>query len=176
MRTTTRPTNRVVAAVVDLPGPPVTNPPPPPEDTTDPDVTALSLARKRFRLGSALPTVAAVKTGTTIRFSVSEAATARFTFKRALPGRRVGAKCRKVTRRNRGRKRCTRWVTVRGAAISRPVEAGARRLRFSGRISRRKSLKPGRYELTLRATDAAGNVSSPDRAKFRLLPKAKRRR
>ena len=169
-------TNRVVAAVVDLPGPPVTNPPPPPEDTTDPDVTALSLARKRFRLGSALPTVAAVKTGTTIRFSVSEAATARFTFKRALPGRRVSGKCRKVTRRNRGRKRCTRWVTVRGAAISRPVEAGARRLRFSGRISRRKSLKPGRYELTLRATDAAGNVSSPDRAKFRLLPKAKRRR
>jgi hypothetical protein len=171
-------TNRVVAAVVDLPQPPVTNPPPPPppEDTTDPDVTALSLARKRFRLGTALPTVAAVKTGTTIRFTVSEAATARLTFKRALPGRRVGGKCRKPTRRNRGRKRCTRWVTVRGAAISRPVEAGARRLRFSGRISRRRSLKPGRYELTLRARDAAGNVSSPDRAKFTLLPKASRKR
>ncbi len=31
-------------------------------------------------------------------------------------------------------------------------------------------LKPGRYRMTLTAKDAAGNVSSPDRTRFRLLP------
>ena len=163
-------TTRVVAAVVDLPQPPNGTGP----DATAPDVSRLKLARKRFRLGTALPTVAAVKTGTTIGFSVSEASTVKLTFKRALPGRRVSGKCRKPSRRNRGRKRCTRLVAVKGAAITRPVAAGARKIRFSGRISRRKSLKPGAYELTLSATDAAGNVSKPDRAKFTLLKKAKK--
>ena len=143
---------RVVAAVVDLPRPTIGG--------DRPEVTGLRLSRKRFRLGRS----------TTIRFAISKPATARITFKRALPGRRAGGKCRKPTRRNRARKRCTRLVAVKGAVLSRKVDAGTQRIRFKGRISRRRSLKPGRYQLTLRARDGEGNVSTPDRARFTLLP------
>jgi hypothetical protein len=59
---------------------------------------------------------------------------------------------------------------VRGA-VTLPVAAGARQIRFAGRLSRRRSLAPGAYQLTLRVTDAAGNVSTPDRVRFRLLPR-----
>jgi len=178
-------TNRIVAAIVDLPQPPGggggagggggggggTNPP---TDTVDPDVTGLALSAKRFRLGSALPTVSAVRTGTTIRFSVSEASTVKLRFRRAAAGRRVAGRCVKPTRRNRSRRPCTRLVRVRGS-VSRPVDAGARRIRFAGRLSARRSLRPGRYQLVLTATDAAGNVSTPDRARFTLLPRKRRR-
>ena len=165
-------TRRLVAAVVDLPQPPVggNGPPPPPPDTTAPDVTGLALSRTRFRLGGALPKVAAVRTGTSIRFTISEAATARLRFRRFAPGRLVGGRCVKPTRRNRSRRRCTRIVAVRGS-VSLPVQAGARRIRFAGRLSPRRRLTPGRYRLILTATDAAGNVSTPDRVRFRLLPR-----
>jgi hypothetical protein len=138
-------------------------------------VTALRLSRKRFRRGSALPSAAAVGTGTVIHFRLSEAAPVRLTFSRALPGRRVGRACRKQTRRNRSRRRCTRFVKVRGAAIRRSLDAGARRIGFSGRISRQRSLKPGAYRLELVARDRAGNASRPDRARFTLLKKRRRR-
>jgi hypothetical protein len=64
-------------------------------------------------------------------------------------------------------------VLVRGS-VSLPVQAGARRIKFAGRLSARRRLRPGRYELILSATDAAGNVSTPDRARFRLLPRRRR--
>jgi hypothetical protein len=165
-------TARIVAAVVDLPQPPGggNGPPPPPQDTTAPDVTRLALSPTRFRLGGALPKVAAVRTGTRIRFTISEAATVRLRFRRLAPGRRVGGRCVKPTRLNRSRRRCTRIVPVRGS-VSLPVKAGARRIRFAGRLSKRRSLKPGGYRLILTATDAAGNVSTPDRVRFRLLPR-----
>ena len=114
-------TTRIVAAVVDLPQPPPEEEeeeegaPPPPPDTTKPDVTGLRLTRTRFRLGGALPKVAAVRTGTSIRFTVSEAATARLRFRRLAPGRLVGGRCVKPTRLNRSRRRCTRILPVRGS-------------------------------------------------------------
>ena len=168
-------TRRLVAAVVDLPQPPGggNGPPPPPPDTTDPDVTGLALSRTRFRLGSELPSVAAVRTGTSIRFTISEAATVTLRFRRAAPGRRVGGRCRKPTRRNRSRRRCTRMLSVRGS-VSLAVQPGARRIKFAGRLSARRRLTPGRYQLILSAADAAGNVSTPDRARFRLLPRRRR--
>ena len=119
-------TRRLVAAVVDFPQPPGgggNGPPPLPPDTTDPDVTGLALSRTRFRLGSALPSVAAVRTGTTIRFTVSEAATVKLRFRRAAPGRLVGGRCRRPTRLNRSRRRCTRMLAVPGS-VSLPVQAG----------------------------------------------------
>jgi streptogramin lyase len=150
--------------------PPPPPPPPPPLDTTAPDVTGLALSRTRFRLGSALPSVAAVRTGTRIRFTISEAATVKLRFRRAVPGRLVGGRCRRPTRLNRSRPRCTRLLSVRGS-VSLAVQPGARRIKFAGRLSARRTLKPGRYRMTLTARDAAGNVSKPDRARFRLLPR-----
>ena len=57
-------------------------------------------------------------------------------------------------------RRCTRYVAVKPALKFSNQAAGQRSIRFEGRLSRRKTLKPGVYRLTLRARDAAGNLSS----------------
>jgi hypothetical protein len=49
------------------------------------------------------------------------------------------------------------------------AESGASRIRFSGRLSRKWQLRPGRYRAVLVAKDAAGNSSTKARARFRLL-------
>ncbi len=100
-------------ATVDLPRLPVVAAAP--RDTAAPRVTRFSLSRRTFRKGTKLPKLSAVKTGTTIRFRVSEKATVRLSFERKTRGRRVGKRCRKATRKNRNRRRCTRYVRVRTA-------------------------------------------------------------
>jgi hypothetical protein len=139
-------TNRLVAAVVDLPQPPGgggpgggENPP----DTTKPDVTRFRITRKQFRVGGL---------GTVIRWSQSEAGTDTIRFER-----RVNGRWRKVRRK-----------------MTFQATAGNHRLRFRGRFDLKHPLRPGRYRMTLTARDAAGNVSSPDRVRFRLLPKKPR--
>ena len=82
-----------------------------------------------------------------IRFTLTEAATVTVTFER-----RVGPRFRRV----RGR------VRVR-------APQGSSRLRFGGRISRKRSLRPGRHRAVLLAADAAGNRSLPARAALTLL-------
>jgi hypothetical protein len=43
-------------------------------------------------------------------------------------------------------------------------------VKFQGRLSRRKRLRLGRYRLTIRATDAAGNRSKASKAAgFRIV-------
>jgi virginiamycin B lyase len=87
--------------------------------------------------------------GTVIKWSQSEAGTDTIRFER-----RVNGRWRKVRRK----------MTFQSTA-------GNHRLRFRGRFDRRHPLKPGRYRMTLTAVDAAGNASSPDRVRFRLLRK-----
>lgn len=134
-------TNRLVAAVVDLPQPPDGGPG---ADTTPPNVTRFRITRKRFRVGGL---------GTVIRWSQSEAGTDTIRFERRVKGR-----WRKVRRKMRFQ-----------------ATAGNHKLRFRGRFDLKHPLRPGRYRMTLTARDAAGNVSSPDRARFTLLPKKRRR-
>jgi streptogramin lyase len=121
-----------------------TPPPPPPPDTTRPDVTRFRITRSVFRLGGL---------GTVIRWSQSE------------PGRNTIVFHRRV----RGR-----WRLVPRRRMSFDSTAGDHRLRFRGRVSLKKPLRPGRYRMTMTARDAAGNASTPDRVRFRLLPKARR--
>ncbi|HEX8207934.1 MAG TPA: hypothetical protein VF587_17855, partial [Solirubrobacteraceae bacterium] len=62
-------------------------------------------------------------------------------------------------------------VTRRGAqrgTIVRDVRAGANRFALRARAGGRR-LRPGRYRLTVVATDAAGNVSAPRRVLMRIL-------
>jgi len=139
-------------------------------DETAPAFLSASMRPRRFavnRRGRAeKPVTARVRRGTTIRFRLSEAGRVLFTVQRAAPGRKVGRACRKPTRRNRTKRRCTRWVQPRRFAMN--AAAGANRKRFSGRIGRR-SLRPGRHRVTLTATDAAGNRSATRRLRFRVL-------
>ena len=144
-------------------------PQPPAADTTRPVVERLRLDPRRLRLGRALPSALAVRRGPMVRYNLSEPSTVTLGFARASSGRRAGGRCVKPTRRNRARRRCTRYVSVRPKLTFPGQVAGAERIRFAGRLTRRTSLRPGAHRLTLRARDAAGNFSRPVRARFRLL-------
>ena len=104
--------------------------------------------------------------GTTLRFRLSEAAQATFSFQRRSRGRKVGRRCRKPSRANRGRRGCVRYVPVKGT-IPFAGRAGANTLRLKGRVGR-KWLSPGRYRLTGVTRDAAGNVGLIRPVAFRV--------
>ena len=118
--------------------------PPPPPPPPPPDTTKPSVTR--FAVTKNVFRLGG--RGTVIKFTLSEGATVTIRFDRRVRGR-----WRKVRRK----------MTFQSTA-------GAHKLRFRGRFDLKHPLKPGRYRMTLTAKDAAGNVSSPDRARFRLLP------
>ena len=105
--------------------------------------------------------------GARVSYRLSERATVTFRVERAAKGRRVGRRCRPQTRRNRSRRSCRRYVTLRGS-FRRAGKAGANRFRFTGRLRRRK-LRPGSYRLRARAVDTAGNRSRIARKRFRIV-------
>ena len=92
--------------------------------------------------------------GTVIRFRLSEDGRVTIRFER-----RVGRRWRRIRR-----------------TMTFQATAGPHRLRFRGRFDLKHPLRPGRYRMTLTAKDAAGNVSTPDRTRFRLLPAVRPRR
>jgi len=101
--------------------------------------------------------------------------TVALSFERVSAGRKGGKRCVKPKRTNRKRKRCTRYAAVKPAVSFPNQAAGARRIHFEGRLSRRKALKPGVYRLTLRARDAAGNRSAGLRSRVTVLPRKRKR-
>ena len=104
--------------------------------------------------------------GTKFRWRLDEAAAVTINVARALPGRKVGRACRRPTRRNRGRRRCTRYRGV-GRLKAKGV-AGANSRVFGGRFKPR-SLKPGPYRALIGAVDEAGNISKPRAARFKVV-------
>jgi len=119
------------------------------KDTTAPTIRSLRLKRRSFGRRSA---------GTTLSFTLSEAASVRVTFARAVPC--LGAK--------RGAK-CTRYVRLHDV-LKRSGRRGANSNRLTGRLSARRPHSRGRYRLTITATDAAGNRSRAQSVTFVLLP------
>jgi virginiamycin B lyase len=151
-----------------------------PADHKAPGVSKVSMSDKTVVVGKAatpLTGTAAAKTGTTIRYTLSEAASVSLRIDRKLKGRKVkkGKKrvCAKPTRKNRKKARCTRLK--KAGTLRRASHAGKNSVKFSGRIGH-KALKPGSYRLTIVATDAAGNKSKAKRIDFRVVkPKRKAR-
>jgi virginiamycin B lyase len=120
-----------------------------PQTTPPPDTTKPDVTR--FRITRKRFRVGGL--GTVIKWSQSEDAKDTIAFERRVKGR-----WRKVRRKMRFQ-----------------ATAGNHKLRFRGRFDLKHPLRPGRYRMTLTARDAAGNVSSPDRARFTLLKKKRRR-
>jgi PKD domain len=137
------------ALLVDAPpAPPM--PGPGPADTIAPSISAVSLTPSVFRVDARAAAARLVPRGTRVRFTLSEAARVRFAIRRGL--------------RARGR-----WVAF--GRFERQASAGRNAVRFSGRLrlgGRTRSLPPGRYRLTLVATDSAGNRSAAKRLPFRI--------
>jgi hypothetical protein len=82
-------------------------------------------------------------------------------------GRKVGKRCKTLTRGNRKKPKCT-IPNVRGT-LTVNAHAGTNKVRFQGRLSRTKKLKPGRYTLTITATDSAGNRSNAKTVSFTIV-------
>lgn len=139
-----------------------TQPPPPP----DVALTGLNISPSKFRSaksGASVSTSAIRKfVGARVSYTLSDAASVRFSVERASEGRRVDGRCVNATRFNRSRLHCTRYVRVSGS-FTRNRGAGTDRFTFSGRIGGR-ALKPGRYRLL--ATSGAGRTV---RATFRVV-------
>jgi hypothetical protein len=165
--------SRVVARALrgSCPFGPLAQPPPPPgggtPDTTKPVLTGVRLKPTRFlagkrvrkRKGSRPPV------GARLRLTLSEAATLTLRFDRLKPGRKRRGRCVAPQRAPRGRA-CTR--AIKRGKITVAGVAGANRIAVTGRI-RGKKLAPGRYRLTVRGKDDAGNISARKRLKFQIL-------
>jgi len=114
-------------------------------DREAPGIAGLRLKPTRFAVGGRT----ARKRGTTIRYTLSEAAT-------------VTVRVEKV----RG-KRIVPAGTLPGSG-----KAGVNSVRFTGKIGRRL-LKPGSYRLRVVARDAAGNESTSAARRFRIVKKVR---
>lgn len=140
--------------------PPPVKPPavkPKRRDRTPPSIGRLSVAPLAFAV-THRGHRRHVRRGTVVRFRLSEKASVRFLVSRAVTGRSAGGRCLRSTRANRHHRRCTRYVRV-GSFVARNRRRGDNRVSFSGRVGAHP-LGPGRYRMTLVATDAAGNRSS----------------
>jgi hypothetical protein len=120
-------------------------------DGDAPVLSRVSLSHRRFAVaGLASAAARRVPRGTTLRFTISEAAQVRIGILRSVLTKRHRLRLRRVGR------------------LTRTVTAGRRRVRFSGRI-RKRALKPGSYRMRITATDAAGNRSKAVVRKFRIV-------
>ena len=112
-------------------------------------VSGLRVAPRRF------------KTRGRVSYALDLAARVRIAVEQQRSGRRAGGRCVALTRRNRGRPSCSRYVRVR--RLERSRAAGVDAFTLSGR-----SLRPGRYRLTATpVTRATPGVAA--RVRFRIL-------
>ncbi len=139
------------------PEPPTTEPitPRPPCCTPGPEgpprVLLVQNARQsttRWRVGGRLATFSRAKTptGTTFSFSLNEVATVTFSFTHRVKGR-----------------------TVTAGGLTFGGHSGTNKVKFQGRLSSTKKLKPGRYTLVITAADSAGVRSAPQSLSFTIV-------
>jgi len=106
-----------------------------------------------------------------LRYRLSEAARTRVLVQRSFAGRRVDGKCVEQERSNRRRRPCTIWTTL--AKTTQRGRARANRIRLRARAKGR-TLAPGRYRLSVSATDRFRNRSDESYVKFRIAQAARR--
>jgi hypothetical protein len=134
-----------------------------------PLVSSLVQSAARWREGSGLARIsraAKPPTGTTFSFTLSEAAVALVSFKQVLSGRSVGGRCVAQTQRNRTKRAC-RHTKLAGTLVL-AAHAGSDRVRFEGRLSAARKLKPGRYTMVLSAS-AESLTSAPRALSFTIV-------
>ena len=80
---------------------------------------------------------------------------------------RRGKRCVKITRRNRRRRPCTRYLPVSGSVVQ-PGAEGPNSIHFDARVGE-KLLTFGAYRLRATPKDGAGNVGKTSLAAFRVI-------
>jgi PKD domain len=135
-----------------------------------PSITHARESHRVWREGRRLASISRRRrppVGTVFSFALNETAQVTLNFGQRLGGRRVKRRCVAPTRGNRHGKRCTR--TLQRGMIAFHAHAGANRVSFDGRLSRAKRLKPGRYAVSISATDVAGRHSHPVTLRFKVV-------
>jgi virginiamycin B lyase len=134
-----------------------------------PVLSGLKLTPAAFKAASSGAAVAKRKagTGTTVSFRLSEAASVTFEVQRKARGRKVGGKCKRQTKANRGKPGCPLLLPVKGS-FSWAGKAGANSVGFSGRLGG-KALKRGGYRLVAEAKNAGGAKSVAVGKSFTIL-------
>jgi DNA-binding beta-propeller fold protein YncE len=107
-----------------------------------------------------------------VRFTLSAGARVRVTVERPAVGRKLKGHCRKPTRANRARPRCTRYVAVGRRTLA--GKAGRNSFTLGPKVGGH-ALTPGAYRLSLVATDLFGRKSAAKRDTF-TLPAERRHR
>jgi hypothetical protein len=132
--------------------------------------SSVSQAHSKWRESNKLVTISRrhrrPPVGTTFNFTLNETASVRLNFTQRLPGRKVRGKCVAQTRHNRHKHRCTR--TVSRGQLSFLGHAGANHVKFGGRISTFRKLKPGKYTLVITAT-VSGEPSTTTKLSFTIV-------
>lgn len=138
-------------------------------DTVKPTLGSLGFSSTVFKAAKSGASIAArkAKVGTNITYRLSEAARVTFTVERETSGRKSGKRCGAKTKKNAKKRKCTRWVKVRGS-FTHSGKPGKNTFTFRGRVGG-KTLKPGSYRLTSQASDTARNKSPLKRKQFRIV-------
>lgn len=121
-----------------------------------PVLSAFKLQPSSFVAATSGPTVAAAAaTGAIVSYKLNAPAKTKLTVQLRAPGVKKGKKCVAPPKKKPAKKpkKCTRWLG-RGS-FTHVDAAGSVRFRFTGRL-KSKALKPGRYRLRARATNASG--------------------
>jgi hypothetical protein len=133
-----------------------------------PKLSKASLSHKRFTARK--PVQKGRKRGSKLSFTLSEAARVTVAVERKADGRRVKVRgkrrCVKPTNANAAKPGCTRYAAA--GKLRKAGKAGVNTLKLTGKVGG-KTLKPGRYRLTLTAVDASGLRSKPLRVGFAIL-------
>ncbi len=144
-------------------------------DETRPRLRSVSLSQRRFAATPQRPRSGAMRhaarkartpVGTRFRFALSERALVTIELERVRIGVRVRGRCLAKPPVGRRGPHCTKQQPV--GDLRRRLGAGRRSVPFSGWVGKRK-LPPGRYQASLSATDAAGNLSDEHRLRFRVV-------
>ena len=134
-----------------------------------PVISTLTQSHSSWRVGKKLAALARRRApvGTVFSLSVDEQATIALAFTQKTAGRTLDGRCVAATPRNRKRPSCKR--TVSRGTISLTGHTGVNKVTFQGRISRSKKLKPGRYTVTVTATNAAAQHSASKALSFTIV-------
>jgi hypothetical protein len=134
-------------------------PPCPPPPFSPPVISAFTQSAPEWLEGNLLASISSatkkLPVGTTFRFTLSEAASVTLSFQQSLPGRRVAKKCVAKSKHNAKKPHCTRTVTA--GTVTLTGRAGARKVKFYGRVGKKK-LTPGTYTVVI--TAKAGGITS----------------
>ena len=134
-----------------------------------PTLSGAGESARKWRRGKALPHISSAGTpvGTTFSFALNEPASVSLAFSQRVTGRRVKGRCVAVSAANAAKPKCKRTISAGSFSLS--AHAGLDKVKFQGRLSSSKTLKPGTYLVSITARDSRGVRSAAQSLSFTIV-------